>query len=132
MAMTLNPYLAFDRQARAAMEHYQEVFGGQLQLLTFAEFGQTDPDVADLIMHSVLTTPDGFTLMAADQPGRASGGSISIIVGGDDEPALRRFWDGLSDSAQIAVPLGPQPWGDTFGMSTDSFGVTWQINIATA
>jgi PhnB protein len=30
------------------------------------------------------------------------------------------------------MPLGPAPWGDTFGMCADKFGVNWLVNIAAA
>jgi PhnB protein len=28
------------------------------------------------------------------------------------------------------MPLEKAPWGDTFGMCTDKFGVSWLVNIA--
>jgi PhnB protein len=28
------------------------------------------------------------------------------------------------------MPLDPAPWGDTFGMCIDKFGVNWLVNIA--
>ena len=39
MASRLNPYLNFDGTARAAMELYREVFGGELNISTFGEYG---------------------------------------------------------------------------------------------
>lgn len=130
---TLNPYIGFNGDARAAMEHYRDVLGGELELRTFAEFGQTAPEVANLIMHSVLTTPGGLTLMGADQPDRYQpGGSISVILSGTDEAELRRYWEGLSAGATILVPFERQMWGDTFGMCVDQFGVSWQVNIGAA
>ena len=36
--MKLNPYLAFRDNARAAMEFYHSVFGGDLTVNTFADF----------------------------------------------------------------------------------------------
>ena len=27
------------------------------------------------------------------------------------------------------MPLEPAPWGDTFGMLTDKFGIGWLVNI---
>ena len=67
---SLNPYLSFKNQAREAMTFYQSVFGGELDISTFGQFeGMVqDPAEADLVMHSQLTTPDGFVLMAADTP----------------------------------------------------------------
>ena len=66
MSSRLNPYLTFNGDAREAMEFYRSVFGGELQLTTFAEFGAPDPAIADKIMHANLHTPAGYTLMASD------------------------------------------------------------------
>ena len=69
MASRLNPYIQFDGDARAAMEFYKGVFGGELSSNTFKEFGASHgPDDDDKLMHSQLETPSGFTLMAADTP----------------------------------------------------------------
>jgi uncharacterized glyoxalase superfamily protein PhnB len=38
MQSVLNPYLNFRNNARQAMEFYQTVFGGKLQMQTFKEF----------------------------------------------------------------------------------------------
>ena len=66
---TLNPYVNFRDEARAALAFYQSVLGGELTVSTFAEFGMNDmPESADLIMHGQLETPAGFTLMASDTP----------------------------------------------------------------
>lgn len=134
MASTLNPYISFRNQARDAMQYYQSVFGGELTSNTFAEFGAaTDPAESDNIMHAQLTTPAGFTLMGADVPAAMDlqeGQSITVSLSGDDEAELRGYWDGLSDGATVGVPLEKAPWGDTFGMLTDRFGVGWMVNIA--
>jgi PhnB protein len=57
MAAQLNPYISFKDSARAAMEFYREVFGGELQINTFGQYGDPDAPGADLIMHSLLATP---------------------------------------------------------------------------
>src|SRR5260370_7361 len=56
MASTLNPYLSFRDDARAAMEFYQAALGGELTISTFSEFGDADAPEANLVMHSQLTT----------------------------------------------------------------------------
>ena len=28
------------------------------------------------------------------------------------------------------MPLERAPWGDTFGMCVDKFGISWMVNIA--
>jgi PhnB protein len=132
--LTLNPYLSFQDQARAAVEFYQSVLGGELTISTFGDYPDMGHDAAenDLVMHAQLDTPDGFTLMASDTPGsipyqQLAGFSVSIS--GDDEAALQRYWDGLSTGGTIAMPFDPAPWGGRFGMFTDRFGVAWMLNL---
>lgn len=47
-----------------------------------------------------------------------------------DEAELRGYRDKLSEGATITAPMGQAPWGDTFGMCTDEFGINWLVNIA--
>ena len=134
MAATLNPYLAFGSNARQAMEFYRDVFGGDLRINTFGEFGQADSAEADKIMHAQLETDKGFTLMASDTPPGmdfgGTGGNITISLSGDDDADLRGYWDQLSDSGQVTMPLEKQMWGDEFGMCVDRFGVAWMVNVS--
>lgn len=132
MTSRLNPYLSFDGDARQAMEFYREVFGGTLKMNTFGEFGQPDPATADKIMHGMLETPTGFTLMGADTPPgmeHKPGTNFAVSVSGDDETELRAYWDKLSADGQVAVPFEKQMWGDIFGMCTDRFGIPWMVDI---
>ncbi|MFD0278479.1 VOC family protein [Kitasatospora sp. NPDC127111] len=133
MGSILNPYISFPGNARQAMEFYQEVFGGELTVNTYGEFGQQEAGGgADKIMHSMLSTTAGFTLMAADNPAgteQTTGSNISVSVSGEDEGELRRYWEKLSSGGTVLVPLEKQMWGDVFGMCTDRFGVTWLLNI---
>ena len=133
MSITLNPYLSFRDTAREAMEFYQSVLGGELTLSTFGEsHASEDPSEQDNIMHAMLVTGSGLTLMGADTPKSMSytpGDNISISLSGDDETELRRYWDGLSAGGTAMMPLEPAPWGDIFGMCTDKYGVNWLVNI---
>jgi PhnB protein len=132
MASRLNPYLSFDGNAREAMQFYGEVFGAEPTFSTFGDFGDPSAPGATNIMHAMLETPDGFTLMAADNPPGAPytpGTTMSISLSGDDDQALRGYWEKLADGGVVSVPLEKQMWGDVFGMCTDRFGVTWMVNI---
>lgn len=137
MAVGLNPYLGFADNAREAMEFYQGVFGGELQVSTFGEYGAGDAPGADLVMHANLQTPSGFTLMAADTPpgmSHSTGSSISISLAGDagSSAELRGYFTALADGGTVTMPLDKQVWGDEFGMCTDRFGITWMVNIGHA
>ena len=130
----LNPYLNFEGNTRDAVEFYHSVFGGELTISTFGEYGMTDGVPADGVMHSQLSTDAGFTLMASDNPpgmtGQTPNGHISLS--GDEADLLRGYFEALADSGRIDVPLEKAPWGDEFGQVKDKFGVNWLVNIAGA
>ena len=133
----LNPYISFRGTAREAMEFYQSVFGGELDLSTFSDFQMPGigEDEANLIMHGQLEAPGGLVLMAADTPSSmelAEGSSITISLSGDDGAELRGYWDKLAEGGTVTMPLEVAPWGDAFGQLTDRFGVSWMVNIAGA
>jgi PhnB protein len=128
----LNPYISFRDNAREAMEFYKDVFGGNLSLNTFGEYGDSNAPGADNIMHAQLETDNGFTLMASDTPPGMDfnpGDNLKISLSGDDEQELRGYWDKLSDGGNVAMPLEKQMWGDLYGMCTDKYGVPWMVDI---
>jgi PhnB protein len=132
MASLLNPYLSFRDNAREAMEFYRDVFGGELTVNTFGDFGAPE-EQSDLVMHAQLTTASGFTLMASDSPPgheRTVGDNIAISLSGDDGGDLRGWFEMLSAGGQVTMPLEKQMWGDEFGMCTDRFGINWMVNVA--
>ncbi len=132
MASRLNPYVSFNGDAREAMEFYQSVFGGNLTMNTFGEYGAQDSPDADKIMHAQLETERGFTLMASDTPSGMDytpGNTIAVSLSGDDGDELRRYWEQLSAGGTVSVPLEKQMWGDEFGMCVDRFGVPWMVDI---
>lgn len=135
MASLLTPYLSFRDNAREALEFYQQVFGGKLELSTFGEYGMADTPQADQIMHGQLETPLGFTLMASDTPpgmdfSEASG--ITVAITGDDVEELRGYFAKLAEGGEVSVPLEKQMWGDEYGACVDRFGIPWMANISTA
>jgi len=134
MPTHLNPYLSFRDNAREAMEFYHSVFGGELNVSTFGEFGASDdPAEKDKVMHAQLESPNGLILMGADTPASmdyTEGSSISVSLSGEDEAELTGYYEKLSAGGTIVEPLSQAPWGDSFGMFADRFGVNWLVNIA--
>lgn len=132
VASRLNPYFIFPGTARQAMEFYRDVFGGTLSVATFGEYDPNAPN-ADQVMHAQLETDSGFTLMASDTPPGTepkAGDDVAISLSGDDGDELRGYWEQLSGSGTVAMPLERQMWGDEFGQCVDGFGVSWMVNIA--
>lgn len=131
----LNPYLNFDGSARDAIEFYASVFGGEPTISTFGDLQVpgVDASEADKVMHSQLSTPAGFTVMAADMPTSmkehlSPNGTLSLS--GDEADELRGYWDKLAAGGQVTMPLDQAPWGDYFGQLVDKFGVAWMVNIS--
>lgn len=132
MAISVNPYLNFPGNTREAMEHYQSIFGGELQVMTFGDAGVTEMP-AEGIMHAALVHPD-FTIMASDaMPGAEEtwGGTRNYIAFmGDEVAVLSNWFDKLADGGTVGRPLKKEIWGDIYGNVKDKFGIEWMVNIS--
>lgn len=136
MAVKLNSYISFKDNAREAAEYYKSIFGGEVFSDTMGDYASAEMPVAeadkDKVMHAYLKGDNGIELMMADTPTGMpfdEGSCISLTLNGDDEAILRGYWDKLTADGTITMPLEKAPWGDTFGMLTDKFGVNWMIDI---
>ncbi|MDX2090725.1 MAG: VOC family protein [Kofleriaceae bacterium] len=134
MQSRLNPYLHFKDNARQAMEFYKSIFGGKLEMSTFKDFGMPhEPSEANLVMHSMLEAPNGFTFMGSDTPSHMKfepGSRITMALSGDNDAELGGYFNKLAEGGQITLPLNQSPWGDKFGMVVDKFGIEWMVNVA--
>ena len=134
MGITLNPYLNLRGNAREAMGFYEGVFGGKLNVSTFADYhAASDPSENDLVMHADLEGPEGIRFMAADTPIKMEyrpGTNFSMSLSGDEEAELRGYFEKLAEGGSVTMPLEKAPWGDIFGMCTDRFGISWLVNVA--
>lgn len=134
MAAILTPYLNFAGNAREAMEFYESVLGGKLEVMTFADMGGMGmPEEAQSqVMHAALTAGDGLVVYGSDTPPDMykTPQGFGVALSGDDEALLTGWWEGLSVGATIQMPLEKAPWGDWFGSLDDRFGINWLINIS--
>ena len=135
--VVLNPYLNFTDKAEEVLNFYQSVLGGEVEMSRFGDMADSLPsplaeEHKNLLMHGVLKN-DYLQIMVADSAPMGPsevGGNIHLSLSGDDEAALTKYYEGLSAGGQIAEPLAKAPWGDTFGMFVDKFGIKWMVNIA--
>jgi len=148
MAITTTTHLNFRGDARAALEFYRSVFGGDAAITTYGDVGspQNVPG-ADAVLFGRLETAEGFRIMAYDIPGqhgdskevagstwRENGATITtqpffVSVRGETFEEVRAYWDRLADGASIVEPLAASAWSPGFGMLTDRFGVTWVLDV---
>ena len=124
----LVPYLFFPGTAQEALSFYHGVFGGDLQLHTFAEFGRTDGP-GDAIAHGILSGTVG--LFAADAgPDEDAVHIIGVtfsLLGTADPETLTTWFGRLSEGGAVLDPLQERPWGAHDGQVIDQFGIKWLI-----
>ena len=133
MQSQVHAYLHFPGTARQAMEFYHSIFGGQLNISTFKEYGAaTDPSEENNVMHAMLEADNGISFMGADVPSAMGQpqGTTTLTLSGDNQEELTGYFDRLAAGGTVQQPLTASPWGDTFGMLTDRYGVDWMVNIA--
>jgi PhnB protein len=53
-----------------------------------------------------------------------------MSLSSDNDEELKDYFNKLSVGGKIGMPLEKAPWGDTFGMFTDKYGIHWMVNIA--
>ncbi|WP_033338552.1 VOC family protein [Catenuloplanes japonicus] len=137
MSLTTTTHLNFRGDARAALEFYRSVFGGNLVIVTHAQtYPAFGPDEADLVAWGQVQAPNGFHVMAYDVPAGqtydAGDKPVFVSVRGTDEAELNAHWKALADGATIIADLAPSGWAPLYGMLKDRFGVTWTLDIAVA
>lgn len=137
MTIKTTTHLNFRGNAKAALEFYQTVFGGETMLLSYRDAHAVQAEAeADQIMWGQVEAANGFRVMAYDVPGRMDydAGTIPLFVSvrGDDADELTGYWEKLSEGGTIVQPMGPAGWSPLYGMVKDKFGVTWVIDLAVA
>jgi PhnB protein len=148
MSISTTPHLNLPGTARAALDAYRGVFGGEVSTTTYAGLGMPDgsPD-ADKIVFGSLSSEDGVRLMAYDIPGREdafssdtrreNGATLTdqpffLSASAASLEELQPIWDGLAEGARVIEPLAASAWSAGFGMLTDRFGVTWSLDVRPA
>ncbi|MEV6926056.1 VOC family protein [Dactylosporangium sp. NPDC051485] len=149
MSITTTAHLNFRGNAREALEFYRTVFGGEIIVITYGDFGMPKdlPDASKVVWGQVAAG-DGFRVMAYDVPGQAGAGTAPapatrrehgmtltgepffLSVRGETVEEVGALWAKLADGATVVEAYGPAQWAPAFGMLTDRFGITWILDVA--
>lgn len=151
MTIATTTHLNFRGTACQALEFYGTVFGGEVTLATYGDFGMpAGVPGADKVVFGQVENAEGFRLMAYDIPGaaedlaatagtttRENGATLTDrtffqSLRADSLDELTEYWDALADGASIVEPLAASAWSPGFGMLTDRFGVTWVLDVRAA
>lgn len=133
--MALEAYRFFSNTCREAMTAYQQIFGGELSVMSFGDIppGEDSPPGVDpeLVMHAALVFPDGDMLMASDDPTGDGGPMVGVSLHHSPstlEEADRIFAE-LAEGGSVGMALEEVFWALRFGMCTDRFGTQWMISV---
>lgn len=129
--MAFRPYLFFGGNCREAFTRYQEVFGGELTVMTMKEAPGEDPpaDKADLVIHAAISAGDDL-LMGSDDPMAEDFGPVQgmmVTYDAADADDARRVLDALAEGGTVTQELIPTFFSEAFGMCVDAFGTPWMI-----
>jgi PhnB protein len=135
VTITTTTHLNFRGDARAALELYQSVFGGEITLVTYQDaHAAQDPAEDEQVMWGQVQSGDGFHVMAYDVPGRLpyepGVNPVFVSVRGTDAAEITASWAGLSAGATVVQDLAPAGWSPLYGMLQDRFGVVWVLDVA--
>ena len=134
MSMKTTTHLNFRGDARAALDFYHAVFGGDQMVVSYKDAGNVqEPSEADQVMWGQVAAPNGLCVMAYDVPSRMpwnpGENAFFLSLRGNNAEEITAHWEKLSEGATIAQPLSPASWSPLYGMLKDRFGVTWVLDV---
>ncbi|WP_024799940.1 VOC family protein [Nocardia sp. BMG51109] len=138
----VNPYLMYNGNAEEAFTFYQSVFGGELQIVRFADMGDggggnLPEEAKNLVAHAALPLRGtDHLLMASDcPPGQTvntTAPAYAVSVDVDSREEAERIFRELSAGGDVSLPIGKTEWAELFGMVTDKFAVPWMVGYTPA
>ncbi|EDL66520.1 VOC family protein [Bacillus sp. SG-1] len=137
MSISLNPYLFFDGNAREAVHFYEKALGGKVMgIMTYGE-GPDNPDyplsddMKNRIMHAHLKVGEGDLMFSDTYEGMPyqPGNSIQIAIQPKEEARAKEIFAALEDGGQVVIPLHKTDFSPLYGMVTDKFGVSFNVNV---
>ena len=129
----LQIYVSFPGTTREALGFYADVFGGELALFTYEQFGRSDGP-PDAIAHGQLSGPvalAGSDAAAGEKSVRFEGLMLSLL-GTADPATLHDWFDKLAADGQVVDPLTRKPWGASDGQVIDRHGLHWLVGYEPA
>ena len=137
MTVITTPHLNFRGEAKAALDFYHSVFGGQLIAVTNEQaYSVERPEEAEQIKFGQVIGENGFQIMAYDVPSSISydqgDKSLFVSVRGDSADEITELWGKLSKGSTILSDLAPSQFSPAYGMLKDAYGITWVLDVAIA
>lgn len=129
----IKPYIAFKGNCEEAIEFYKDRLGAEVLFMQrYGESPMAGKGPDDKIMHTSIKIGDSV-IMACDNVFEENpttvGNNISLAIGSNDIAAAEKAFEGLSEGANVTMPMQETFWAERFGMLTDKFGINWMFNV---
>ncbi|MCQ9368372.1 VOC family protein [Brevibacterium sp. 91QC2O2] len=136
MTRSLATYIALPGTTAQAMEHWHEVFGGELMILRYGDTSlegmpfEPDPQA---VAHATLDLPGGSIAggdamdTEGDYPVRDTAYSLLYTTDTPDE-ARELIGKLVAGGGQEGMAFEQAPWGGWYGQVFDRFGVMWAFS----
>ncbi len=135
---TINPYINFNGNAEEAFEFYRSVFGGEFTtVVRFKDLAGPEFPVAEKEANKIMriVLPIGSDrLIANDVPesmGRVNENEnrSKIAVSAESREEADKIFNGLSVGGSVEMPMAESPWGTSFAMFRDRYGIEWTVEF---
>ncbi len=135
--MSIITYINFRNQSTNAINYYLEIFGGQIDAISYyKDMPQSDgfvvtDDIKDLVTNAQVTILD-TKLMFSDVPAPMPleiGTNVSLSVVIKDYDTAKSYFDKLAIDSEIIMPFAETFFSKGYGNLIDKFGIGWQINV---
>lgn len=135
MTHTLATYISLPGNTAAAMQHWHEVLGGQLEIVRYSDMAleglpfEPDPNA---VAHATLVTPVGIIAgsdVMDDAVYPVTGSAYSLLYTTDTPDEAREYIRRmLEGGGSTGMPFEKAPWGDWYGQVFDRYGVMWSFS----
>lgn len=134
----INPYINFNGNAEEAFTFYQSVFGGEFAGITrFKDIVGVELPVSENEANKIMriALPIGNNLLIANDVPESMGrvneneNRSKIAVTAVSKEEAERIFNGLSVGGTVEMPLGESPWGTSFAMFRDKYGIEWTVEF---
>ncbi|WP_449277959.1 VOC family protein [Leucobacter sp. GX24907] len=142
MTASLASYIALPGTTAEAMQHWYDVFGGELQIIRYGDMSlegmpfEPDPEA---VAHATLVLPNGAGTIAGGDAMDAEGDypvqgtAYSLLYTTDTPEEARGIIDSfLENGGSVGMPFERAPWGDWYGQIFDRYGVMWALSCEQA
>jgi PhnB protein len=133
----VSPYLNFAGNTEEALHFYKTVFGGELGILRFRDFGENTMNIPEnelsKVAHAHLPLGQNNMMMATDTLASLGqhltiGNNFYIYIETDSVDETEQLFNALSNGGDVEMPLQQTEWAERHGICKDKFGIQWMLN----